>query len=281
MFCHFDNHTYVSLLAELDFVTNCFRFRHQANQSTSDCENSDSQSLTLNNHTERVKTSEVIAQWCIYGPSYIENLVDDVLSLANHFLYEFNPAPEPVSDGTSESKTENLNIKVQEICEYLDKKTEFGCDNLSIPSRSHANFESSDEIKYVKKRCVGTTEAENETLKGYKFKYRYLTNCTRRKRVIVWMYDKCNHEFKKTWNFLDHARMHLGEKPYSCNLWDLTFTQRGNMIKHIRLHKVRMNAPKKPYQCELWHRSYTEKYNLKVGSLSMQVLAQLVSLFKN
>lgn len=36
----------------------------------------------------------------------------------------------------------------------------------------------------------------------------------RNKRIILCKYRECKREFTKTWNFIDHARMHLGQRPY-------------------------------------------------------------------
>ena len=38
-----------------------------------------------------------------------------------------------------------------------------------------------------------------------------------------------NKHFKKIWNMLDHMRMHEGIKPFVCELWKKSFTQKGNL----------------------------------------------------
>jgi hypothetical protein len=35
--------------------------------------------------------------------------------------------------------------------------------------------------------------------------------------VYICKNKNCNKEFTRTWNILDHARMHKGVKPYKCN----------------------------------------------------------------
>ena len=96
-----------------------------------------------------------------------------------------------------------------------NKPIPFENADFKLQSSSNSNKETIFDLKKVKKkRNFGLTEDENQTLKGYKFKYRYLQNTIRKRRVIVCQYGDCRYEFSKTWNFLDHARMHLNIKPF-------------------------------------------------------------------
>lgn len=81
-------------------------------------------------------------------------------------------------------------------------------------------------------------EDDLNILKGYKYELSYLPSKgpRRRKRVIHCSFQDCSKTFLKAWNFLDHARMHLGEKPFQCELWNSKFTQKGNLKKHMKKH---------------------------------------------
>ena len=157
----------------------------------------------------------------------------------------------------------------------IDRNLDFIPSNKPIPfenaenkiSSSNSNMEATlDQKKVKKKRKVGRTEDENQTLKGYKFKYRYLRNAIRKKRVIVCQYGDCRYEFTKTWNFLDHAHMHLNIKPFQWSICGAAFTQKGNMIKHQKQHEMQKTLKQKIHKCKFCYKSYTEKYNLKVNT---------------
>ena len=49
-------------------------------------------------------------------------------------------------------------------------------------------------------------------------------------------YENCKKEFTRTWSILDHARMHVGIRPYSCKICGRSYTQKGNMLKHMKRH---------------------------------------------
>lgn len=104
----------------------------------------------------------------------------------------------------------------------------------------------------------------NPILKGFKFEYKPCKDAIRNKRIIVCKYNNCNKEFTKSWNFLDHARMHEGLKPFVCNICGKSFTQSGNMKKHRRQHSVDDIDKRKVYKCKYCDKGYTEKFNLKV-----------------
>ena len=77
-------------------------------------------------------------------------------------------------------------------------------------------------------------------------------------------YEGWNKEFTRTWSILDHVRMHEGVRPYVCKYCSRSYTQKGNMIKHMRRHIEPDVYTRRAYICEFCNHGYTEKYNLKV-----------------
>ena len=59
---------------------------------------------------------------------------------------------------------------------------------------------------------------------------------------------KCNHvsgcrrEFERPWNLLDHIRIHYDVRPHPCRFWNLRFTQKGNLNKHLMIHMKNFNG---------------------------------------
>jgi len=119
--------------------------------------------------------------------------------------------------------------------------------------------------KIKKTRWIPKTEDDSVILKGYKFKFRYESTNGRRKKIIVWKYDGCEKEFTKTWSFLYHARMHEGEKPFKCNAWERTFSQKSNLTKHMKHHVLKTVNERKLFRCSICPKGYTERYNLRVS----------------
>lgn len=78
-----------------------------------------------------------------------------------------------------------------------------------------------------------------DVLKGFDYTISYINSRgpRRKKRKIHCKYKGWTRVFDKTWNFIDHARMHLGSKPYKWGHWGAAFTQKGNLKKHLTLHK--------------------------------------------
>lgn len=77
-----------------------------------------------------------------------------------------------------------------------------------------------------------------EKLKGHPCKTEHVYNPStkRMNKIITCLYPNCGKKFNKTWNILDHFKVHTGDKPYKWKNCKKTFSQKGNLTKHLKLH---------------------------------------------
>ena len=55
-------------------------------------------------------------------------------------------------------------------------------------------------------------------------------------RIYVCKYDNWGKSFAKTWNLVDHFRIHTKEKPFVCGDCKKKFSQKCNLKRHIKLN---------------------------------------------
>lgn len=82
--------------------------------------------------------------------------------------------------------------------------------------------------------------------------------------MIVWKYEDWNKEFVKTWNIVDHFRIHTKENPFKCKIWEKDFTQKGTLQKHLEKHKAEVVEELQKFKCGKCDLKYTSEFNLKV-----------------
>ena len=138
----------------------------------------------------------------------------------------------------------------------------------SIPNQHYETYKQLKKFAKESNPDISKEEIYEQLLKPFRHeKVKVWDQSQSRFRIsYVCKYEECNKEFTKTWNLLDHVRMHEGIKPFSCQFWNKTFTQKGNLKKHnIIQHSTKSLKERKKFKCKICNRKYTERYNLVVS----------------
>mmetsp|Transcript_4867 Transcript_4867/g.5754 ORF Transcript_4867/g.5754 Transcript_4867/m.5754 type:complete len:114 (-) Transcript_4867:134-475(-) len=106
-------------------------------------------------------------------------------------------------------------------------------------------------------------------LKPFKHEKAKRWDSTLKRYMIAYIcrHNNCGKEFTKTWNLLDHLRMHQGIRPYNCSQCNRSFTQKGNLVRHEAIqHLDKPLKQQKKLKCKVCNKRFTERYNLNVSA---------------
>ena len=143
---------------------------------------------------------------------------------------------------------------------------------INSQGKEFVYYENLEEVrKVLRRRFPGMSKDSmyKELLKPYRHQIvDFLDSSTHTmKQIYQWGYEGWIKQFNKTWNLVDHLRMHEGIKPYKCHIWEKFFTQKGNLQKHLKQHVVTDVQKRKKFKCTYWGKGYTERYNCTVSLL--------------
>lgn len=123
------------------------------------------------------------------------------------------------------------------------------------------------KIRNIIQNQTSETNLKNlDLLKDFPYSSELRKNSKTGKMYIAYVcqHEGCGKEFLRTWNLLDHVRMHQGVKPFICEYCSKTFTQRGNLKKHLFKHYNPSIQSRRRFTCKFCSSKFTERYNYKV-----------------
>ncbi|CAI2368694.1 unnamed protein product [Moneuplotes crassus] len=150
-----------------------------------------------------------------------------------------------------EDKRALLIAREQEIIQKLELPIMLRSRKLALPVdnqgqemfffdfvKEHINSITENKKEAKKKRFMLKSQEGIQRLAGYKYEHKFVYNqkTMRTNTVLSCKYEGCTKVYNKTWDLLDHMRKHTGEKPYQCKTCLKRFSQRGNVIKHKKMH---------------------------------------------
>lgn len=153
-------------------------------------------------------------------------------------LVEENQTRQTTHESRSFGNTQN------DVCHQLwaFRNTKWKISEDASVASTDGSFLGSLKLKRSTKPRVSLrgrpASEKNHMIKDYKCSISYLPGNSerRKKRVIHCGYGNWTKTFTKTWNFIDHARMHEGVRPFVCTKCHKKFTQRWNLKKHLERH---------------------------------------------
>ena len=89
----------------------------------------------------------------------------------------------------------------------------------------------------------------------------------------------CDQEFPRSWNLLDHIRMHYNIRPYQCHYCNYRFTQKGNLNKHMVKHMRSEFNSRRKYRCNECNKVFKKKNSYMVSSSSNMFIRIILCYF--
>ena len=127
--------------------------------------------------------------------------------------------------------------------------------------RFSSDYDSQANYEIKNSSCLGLmdlhTTNQNYTIKEQVGRFGEIS------KVIVCKNNSWTKEFMRMDDFILHNKVHMEARPYPCRYWPRAYTQKGNLLKHMRKHIQPDLNKRRLYICQFWQRGYTEKYNLK------------------
>uniref|UniRef100_A0AC35FMT3 C2H2-type domain-containing protein n=1 Tax=Panagrolaimus sp. PS1159 TaxID=55785 RepID=A0AC35FMT3_9BILA len=146
---------------------------------------------------------------------------------------------------------------------------EFYGDEYYMDVKHDHDAESVFDIEAEEDAAVSELEIQrNKATSTNSRKYTFI----QRPKAQTFVCEYCNKQLRYKSKYLEHLRIHTGERPFTCSFCEASFTQRGALKQHERIH-----TGSKPHYCLTCDKNFrtasTLNIHLKTHSATDTVIA--------